>query len=72
MEDPNPAQPTVTQIANPPNSEEVLAPQPLPVFSSSKTKKRPLDNDAHYLQLQLLQGSRRPQGDSSLIFLRLR
>ncbi|XP_021800817.1 uncharacterized protein LOC110745055 [Prunus avium] len=47
MEDPNPAQPTVTQIANPPNSEEALPPQPPPSSLPPKTKKRPLDNDAH-------------------------
>ncbi|PQQ12740.1 uncharacterized protein Pyn_23299 [Prunus yedoensis var. nudiflora] len=59
MEDPNPAQPTVTQIANPPNSEEALAPQPPPSSLPPKTKKRPLR--CPYLQLQLLQGSRRPK-----------
>lgn len=47
MEDPNPAQPTVTEIANPPNSEDALPPQRPPSSLPPKTKKRPLDNDIH-------------------------
>ncbi|XP_048421488.1 uncharacterized protein LOC103938663 [Pyrus x bretschneideri] len=48
-EDPKPAESTATEILPiPPSSAEVFPPQPPPSSLPPKSKKRPLENDAHF------------------------